>query len=242
MVLTYLHFRILKFPFFVSWWAACEVPGWIVWNELHPREKCCKSTEEPFERSNFATANHDGSLTPEGSRSVVRSNGHLSPLGPVMSCSAKQPVEPDWRSWIFKMLMVHQNPASVFVATVLPLLHMGKYFGNTWKHQIKHWVSLVCLPLSKMQKRLVSCGSSPWVQVPMVPMRWALLRLRTSLKEGDMISFRVEIGSGKAEAVNVELIWGIWGIWGCDFYRIKCTIAIYHYQRKTYPLPTLVTW
>ena len=70
------------------------------------------------------------------------------------------------------MLMVHQNPASVFVATVLP----------------------------------VSCGSSPWVQGPMVPMRWALLRLRTSLKEGDMISFRVEIGSGKAEAVNVELI------------------------------------
>lgn len=30
--------------------------------------------------------------------------------------------------------------------------------------------------------------------------------LSTSLKEGDMISFRVEIGSGKAEAVNVELI------------------------------------
>jgi hypothetical protein len=44
----------------------------------------------------------------------------------------------------------------------------------------------------------------PWVQVPMSC--WALLPLRTSLKEGDMISFRVEIGSGKAEAVNVELI------------------------------------
>lgn len=61
-----------------------------------------------------------------------------------------------------------------------------------------------------MQKRLVSKFCHPRGMGSMgtgtAGPCWALFPLRTSLKEGDMISFRVEIGSGKAEAVNVELI------------------------------------
>ena len=89
--------------------------------------------------------------------------------------------------------MVHQNPAYVFVAT-LELLHIAK----CRKHQIKHAVGLVCLPLHKL------CRDRDWYR-HVVGHVWTR-PLRTSLREGDMISFRVEMGSGKPEAVNVELI------------------------------------